>query len=136
MNPLQLPMFFIALSAILILTFLFGKSFVSNSNHRTYQTTLKIINIYCLLTYAFSLLLFSNIFHTIIKKLSEANQEVTVLNERLKAENSRMNTELQITRHLQQMVLPKEYELNQIPDWKLLVLWNLLLKLVVTTTMC
>jgi len=47
--------------------------------------------------------------------LNEANQEITLLNDRLKAENLRMKTELDITRQLQQMILPKAEELSQIP---------------------
>ena len=47
-------------------------------------------------------------------QLAQANQKVTALNERLKAENLRMGAELEITRQLQQMVLPKEPELKQI----------------------
>lgn len=46
--------------------------------------------------------------------LAKANQEISLLNERLKAENLRMSTELEITRHLQQMILPKDEELNAI----------------------
>ncbi|WP_317619397.1 PP2C family protein-serine/threonine phosphatase [Laspinema olomoucense] len=49
-------------------------------------------------------------------QLAEANQEITLLNERLKAENLRMSAELDVTRKLQKMVLPKERELQQIPD--------------------
>jgi PAS domain S-box-containing protein len=48
-------------------------------------------------------------------KLEAANQEITLLSEQLKAENLRMNAELNITRQLQQMMLPKEAELRQIP---------------------
>lgn len=48
--------------------------------------------------------------------LFRANQEITTLNERLKAENLRLSAELEITRRLQQMLLPKEAELNQITD--------------------
>lgn len=48
-------------------------------------------------------------------ELKEANQEITLLNDRLKAENLRMSAELDVTRRLQQMLLPKELELNQIP---------------------
>jgi phosphoserine phosphatase RsbU/P len=47
--------------------------------------------------------------------LNEANQEITHLNNRLKAENVRMKAELDITRQLQQMILPKAAELSQIP---------------------
>ena len=46
--------------------------------------------------------------------LNEANQEITHLNERLKAENLRMKAELDVTRQLQQMILPKKEELSQI----------------------
>jgi phosphoserine phosphatase RsbU/P len=47
-------------------------------------------------------------------ELSKANQEITVLNDRLKTENSRMSAELEVTRQLQQMILPKDEELQQI----------------------
>ncbi len=47
-------------------------------------------------------------------QLAEANREITLLNERLKAENIRMAAELDVTRQLQQMILPKERELSQI----------------------
>jgi PAS domain S-box-containing protein len=50
-----------------------------------------------------------------MSKLEAANQEITLLSEQLKAENLRMNAELNITRQLQQMMLPKEEELRQIP---------------------
>ena len=47
-------------------------------------------------------------------QLATANQEITSLNERLKKENVRMSAELDIAKQLQQMVLPKEIELQQI----------------------
>jgi sigma-B regulation protein RsbU (phosphoserine phosphatase) len=47
-------------------------------------------------------------------ELNEANQEITLLNQRLKAENLRMRAELEVTRQLQQMILPKQEELSQI----------------------
>jgi len=47
--------------------------------------------------------------------LAVANQEITVLNQKLTAENLRMSAELAVSRKLQQMLLPKEHELNQIP---------------------
>jgi serine phosphatase RsbU (regulator of sigma subunit) len=49
------------------------------------------------------------------QSLAEANQEITELNQKLTAENLRMSAELAVTRKLQQMLLPKEQELNQIP---------------------
>ncbi len=47
-------------------------------------------------------------------QLAQANQEITSLNERLKAENLRLSAELDVTRKLQQMILPREKELSQI----------------------
>ncbi|MEQ8959382.1 MAG: SpoIIE family protein phosphatase, partial [Coleofasciculus sp. C2-GNP5-27] len=49
-------------------------------------------------------------------QLAQANQEITLLNSRLKAENLRLTAEVEVTRRLQQMMLPKEEELNQITD--------------------
>jgi len=47
-------------------------------------------------------------------QLAQANQEISTLNERLKAENVRMSAELDIVKQLQQMVLPKQSELEAI----------------------
>ncbi|MEK8022139.1 MAG: AAA family ATPase [Candidatus Parabeggiatoa sp.] len=47
-------------------------------------------------------------------QLAQANEEITILNEQLQAENLRMSAELDVARHLQQMVLPKAEELNEI----------------------
>jgi serine phosphatase RsbU (regulator of sigma subunit) len=47
-------------------------------------------------------------------QLAQANAKIQTLNERLKAENLRMSAELEVTRQLQQMILPKEHELSQI----------------------
>ncbi|MDH3601046.1 MAG: SpoIIE family protein phosphatase [Candidatus Tectomicrobia bacterium] len=44
-------------------------------------------------------------------ELAEANDEITALNEQLKAENLRMGAELEVTRQLQQMILPTPEEL-------------------------
>jgi len=49
-------------------------------------------------------------------RLIQLNEEVAVLNQRLKAENSRMSTELKVTKRLQQMLLPREYELTKIKE--------------------
>jgi PAS domain S-box-containing protein len=48
-------------------------------------------------------------------ELAAANQEITLLNQRLQSENLRMSAELAIARQLQQLVLPKEQELQQVP---------------------
>lgn len=47
-------------------------------------------------------------------QLAQANQEITTLNEKLKEENLRMSAELDVTKQLQQMVLPKQSELDAI----------------------
>ena len=46
--------------------------------------------------------------------LAEANAEITALNTRLQAENLRLGAELEVTRELQQMLLPTPEELQQI----------------------
>ncbi len=47
-------------------------------------------------------------------QLAEANQEISALNNKLKAENIRLSAELEVTKRLQQMILPKQSELDQI----------------------
>jgi serine phosphatase RsbU (regulator of sigma subunit) len=49
-------------------------------------------------------------------ELAYANHEISLLNQRLSAENLRMGTELEVSRHLQQMVLPTRLELDEIKD--------------------
>ncbi len=46
--------------------------------------------------------------------LEEANQKILALNKQLKQENLRMSSELEVTRKLQQMILPKDKELLEI----------------------
>lgn len=53
--------------------------------------------------------------HT-LNQLAQANQEITTLNASLKSENLRMSAELEVTRQLQQMILPKEHELETIAE--------------------
>ncbi|WP_242715538.1 AAA family ATPase [Microcoleus vaginatus] len=47
-------------------------------------------------------------------QLALANQEIITLNEKLKADNLRMRAELEVTKQLQQMILPKPEELEAI----------------------
>ncbi len=47
-------------------------------------------------------------------QLARANQEISALNEKLQEENFRLSAELEITKQLQQMVLPKQSELEVI----------------------
>ncbi len=50
------------------------------------------------------------------RELEHANQEISSLNDQLKADNLRMSAELDVTRRLQQMVLPSAEELKNIPN--------------------
>jgi sigma-B regulation protein RsbU (phosphoserine phosphatase) len=50
------------------------------------------------------------------EKLTLANQEISALNEKLKEENLRMRAELEVTKQLQQMILPKPEELESIEE--------------------
>jgi serine phosphatase RsbU (regulator of sigma subunit) len=47
-------------------------------------------------------------------ELQKANQEISFLNDRLKAENLHMSSELDILRKMQQLILPKAEELSKI----------------------
>lgn len=47
-------------------------------------------------------------------ELKAANTEINLLNQRLRADNLRMGAELDVARQLQQMILPRAQELNQI----------------------
>ncbi|ALG69115.1 AAA family ATPase [Beggiatoa leptomitoformis] len=47
-------------------------------------------------------------------QLAHANAAITALNQKLSAENSRMGAELEVTQRLQQMLLPKTAELDEI----------------------
>ena len=53
-------------------------------------------------------------FNKIADALVVASQEISVLNDRLKVENVRMSAELDVTRKIQQMLLPKDLELNEV----------------------
>ncbi|OQW91552.1 MAG: ammonium transporter, partial [Beggiatoa sp. IS2] len=48
------------------------------------------------------------------REIEQAHGEIIILNQRLKIENSRMTAELDVTRRLQQMVLPRKEELEHI----------------------
>jgi hypothetical protein len=53
-------------------------------------------------------------FNTIADALIGGNQEITLLNDRLKAQNMRMISELDLTRKNQQRLLPKDREIKEI----------------------
>jgi serine phosphatase RsbU (regulator of sigma subunit) len=49
-----------------------------------------------------------------MRQLAQANQKISQFNNCLQVENTRLSSELEVTRRLQQMLLPKEKELHQI----------------------
>ncbi|MDJ1181547.1 SpoIIE family protein phosphatase [Roseofilum sp. BLCC_M91] len=63
----------------------------------------------------------ANLYHTLEQKVEErtkelelANQEIGILNEKLKVENIRLSSEIDIAKTIQKMVLPKPGELKRI----------------------
>ncbi len=63
----------------------------------------------------------ARLYHTLEDKvqertaqLAQANEEISALNDKLKAENLRLSAELEVTKRLQQMILPKQSELEEI----------------------
>lgn len=50
------------------------------------------------------------------QELEKANQEITFLNKELSAENLRMRADLEATRRIQQMILPKDQDLKTVSD--------------------
>jgi sigma-B regulation protein RsbU (phosphoserine phosphatase) len=55
-------------------------------------------------------------FNDIAFALMKANHEISLFNENLKQENNRLNAELDVSRRIQQMLLPKESELQIIKE--------------------
>lgn len=55
-------------------------------------------------------------YNLVLDALQKAQAEIMGLNDRLKAENLKMSAELDITRQLQQMILPKEEDLKNITN--------------------
>jgi sigma-B regulation protein RsbU (phosphoserine phosphatase) len=49
-----------------------------------------------------------------LRQLTKVNQQISQFNNCLQVENTRLNSELEVTQRLQQMLLPKEQELQQI----------------------
>ena len=49
-------------------------------------------------------------------ELASANDQITALNDRLEAENLRMGAELDVAKQIQQMILPKAEELEQVEE--------------------
>ncbi|MGD1910532.1 MAG: SpoIIE family protein phosphatase [Rivularia sp. (in: cyanobacteria)] len=70
--------------------------------------TLALANFFLLLSRSFKRLQIAD------QELQIANSEIGQLNERLQADNVRMKSELDITRRLQQMILPKSSELESV----------------------
>ncbi|MEN9222973.1 MAG: ammonium transporter [Thermostichus sp. BF3_bins_97] len=54
-------------------------------------------------------------YNQVMDALASAQEEIQQLNLKLEAENQRMGSELELTRRLQQLILPKDRELQRIP---------------------
>lgn len=50
------------------------------------------------------------------QELEKANQEISFLNKELSEENLRMRADLEVTRRIQQMILPRDQELKKVND--------------------
>jgi sigma-B regulation protein RsbU (phosphoserine phosphatase) len=50
------------------------------------------------------------------QELEKANQEISFLNKQLSEENLRMRADLEVTRRIQQMILPRDQELKKVSD--------------------
>ncbi|AUI68666.1 SpoIIE family protein phosphatase [Beggiatoa leptomitoformis] len=83
------------------------------SQANTYRVTAYLLSL-CLL--AWVAWLFIHHLYKIRNALKRANAEISHLNTKLEKENVRLSAELDITRQLQQMILPKAHELAAIED--------------------
>jgi len=83
-------------------------------------TTLQLIQTFGILLALLNF--FMLLYHTLRKlkardaEIVQAHEEISALNQQLTAENLRLNAEIDVTRKLQQMILPKDLELSQIKD--------------------
>ncbi|EIJ43146.1 serine phosphatase RsbU, regulator of sigma subunit [Beggiatoa alba B18LD] len=96
---------------------------IENLYDNAYQSALSQANTYRVTAYLLSLFLlawiawlFINHLYKIKNALKQANIEINSLNQQLAKENVRLSAELDITRQLQQMILPKAHELAAIED--------------------
>ena len=94
---------------------------LTNEQERIAEKKAEYLQIIQLIGMALALGNFFVILFNILKRLQKADKEIQVahekiseLNERLEAENIRMSSELDITRRLQQMILPKSWELQSV----------------------
>ncbi len=62
------------------------------------------------------LLILANNINKMLSKLKHSQDEIAILNQKLQVENLRMGAELEISRQLQQMVLPTQEELSKIKE--------------------
>jgi len=62
------------------------------------------------------LLILANNINKMLSGLEYSQNEIAILNQKLQVENLRMGAELEISRQLQQMVLPTQEELNKIKE--------------------
>ncbi|EIJ41031.1 serine phosphatase RsbU, regulator of sigma subunit [Beggiatoa alba B18LD] len=93
-----------------------AKKSAEEASHAYHATLIQMLILGCI-----ALVLSSLIMWFVVKRinqqesrLAQAFREISVLNDLLQADNHRMGTELAVTRQLQQMLLPKEHELQAV----------------------
>lgn len=87
----------------------------------TEEKAFKAVNLYRIITYiwfligvvAISILFINNLIQS-NQKIAILNQKITDFNKKLKLENVRMSTELELLKKMQQMILPRPEELKAI----------------------
>ena len=80
-----------------------------------YQEANETIGYYQLYTTFFVIIIVGFVAYIVVNKFRIMNREIKSLNRQLKTENIRLTAEVEVTRRLQQMILPAAEELHQIP---------------------
>lgn len=81
-----------------------------------YQEANEIVGYYQLYATFLTVIIVGFISYLIVNKFRRMNREIHSLYHKLKAENIRLSTEIEVTKQLQKMILPAAEELHQIPE--------------------
>ena len=88
---------------------------LTNTYSFYYQEANETIGYYQLYTTFFVIIIVGFVAYIVVNKFRIMNREIKSLNRQLKTENIRLTAEVEVTRRLQQMILPAAEELHQIP---------------------
>ena len=88
---------------------------LTNTYNFYYQEANETIGYYQLYTTFFVIIIVGFVAYIVVNKFRIMNREIKSLNRQLKTENIRLTAEVEVTRRLQQMILPAAEELHQIP---------------------